>query len=183
LGIGQQRPTLDIEDVRRLHGGLAGVDLGGIRPKLAELVVRVRHAGLPLSDRRAVKLQRLVAASALLCGRQSAAVSDLWVFRHVWDTMEQREVLAAIVQDVLKTVEAAESDHPRARGDAPDPEALARELDDIEQRAQDTKIASADRAVLKDRLGLLSGRCEWVRDDDHRKHLTARVQSLWSALG
>ena len=86
-----------------------------------------------MSDRRAVKLQRLVAASALLCGRQHAITSDLWVYRYVWDTVEQQEVLAAIVQDVLKSVEPADGDHPRARNNAPDAdaEALARELEEL----------------------------------------------------
>ncbi len=35
----------------------------------AELIHRIRHAGIPVSDRRAVKLQRVIAASALLSGR------------------------------------------------------------------------------------------------------------------
>src|SRR5882672_10628255 len=60
------RPAVDLEDVRRLHRALSTVDLSPIVAPLAELVIRLRHAGIPVSDRRAVKLQRLVAASALL---------------------------------------------------------------------------------------------------------------------
>ncbi len=44
--------TLGIEDVRRLHQMLPTVDLSEVRPKLAELVVRLRHAGISISDRR-----------------------------------------------------------------------------------------------------------------------------------
>src|SRR5437762_7310227 len=86
--------TVDMEAVRALHRCLGQVDLALVRPALVELVVRLRHAGIPISDRRAVKLQRLVSASAILCGRTRAAISDLWVFRHIWDTVEQQSVLA-----------------------------------------------------------------------------------------
>lgn len=179
----QSEGTLDIEDVRRLHKALATVDLAELRPRMADLVTRLRHAGLPVSDRRAVKLQRLVASSALLCGRQQAVISDLWVFRYVWDTIEQREVLAAIVQEVLKSVEPAESDHPRARGDAPDPEALARELEELGRRAAAPELAAAERAVMRDRLGLITARCQWVTDQRHRDQLSEQVEQLWSRLG
>ncbi len=106
--------TLDIEEVRRLHGLLQSVDLTEIRPRLAELIVRLRHAGIAISDRRAVKFQRLMAASALLCGRSRAVVSDLWVLRHTWDTIEQCQVLASIVGDAIKAVAPDAMDHPRA---------------------------------------------------------------------
>ena len=173
---------LDIEDVRRLHGTLGAVDLADVRPKLAELVVRLRHAGLPISDRRAVKLQRLAAASALLCGRTHALTSDLWVLRHVWDTLEQREVLASIVGDAVKAAAPDPKDHPRARADdAPDPEELARDLDELRQRLADPNTPEADRAALTDRLGLLASRVQWVKDADQRAFLQYRVEELWPA--
>lgn len=178
----QSEGTLEIEDVRRLHHALVTVDLAEMRSRMADLVTRLRHAGLPLSDRRAVKLQRLVAASALLCGRQRAVASDLWVFRYVWDTVEQKEVLAAIVQDVLKSVEPANDDHPRARGNAPDAEALARELEELGLRACRPELTAADRSLIRDRLGLLSSRCQWVFDERHREVLNGQVEQLWSQL-
>ena len=181
---GQPQAAVDIEDVRRLHGMLGGVDLSDVRPKLSELVVRLRHAGIPISDRRAVKLQRLVAASALLCDRDRAVVSDLWVFRHVWDTLEQQQVLAAVVDDALKAAPPGPADHPRAHGsDAPDPEALARELDDVAKRLDDPNTPPADRSALRDRLGLLAGRCQWVKDAEQRSLLLERVEPLWARAG
>ena len=74
---------------------------GQVRTAYVELVHRLRHAGIPISDRRAVKLQRLLAASALLCGRLTVNATDLWVLRYIWDTEEQQEVLASIVQDAI----------------------------------------------------------------------------------
>src|SRR6185436_9310412 len=104
-----------------------------------QLVQRLRRAGIPVSDRRAVKLQRLTAASALLCGRAAANRSDLWVLRYIWDTEEQQEVVAAVVQEAVDQAEKAEfaQAHPRARGGAtPDPEELARELERLKMLAQ-----------------------------------------------
>src|SRR6185295_918941 len=139
LGQHEQRPTVDVEDVRSLHRLLVDVDLGAVREPIVKLTLRLRHAGIAISDRRAVKLQRLVAASALLCGRRSAILSDVWVFRYIWDTVEQQEIIAAVVQEVIRSVppddQGSAGSHPRAHGDAaPDPEALARDLDDIAQK-------------------------------------------------
>src|SRR4051812_45028272 len=89
------------EDVRKLQGLLRAVDLSAVRGPYVELVRRLRHAGIPVSDRRAVKLQRLMAASALLCGRLQVHATDLWVVRYIWDTEEQQDILKSIVQDAV----------------------------------------------------------------------------------
>ena len=101
LGQGQAAATFSIEDVRRLHAMLADVDLSGVRPAYVELIHRLRYAGIPVSDRRAVKLQRLMAASALLCGRLQVNATDLWVLRYIWDAEDQQEVLASLVQEAV----------------------------------------------------------------------------------
>jgi MoxR-like ATPase len=173
--------SLDIEDIRRLYGSLALIDLSGIRPKLAELIVRLRDAGMAISDRRAVKFQRLIVASALLCGRTAAILSDLWVLRHVWDTLEQREVLAAIVNDALKDSPVDAKDHPRSRSEElPDAESLARDLEQIENSLADARLGDAERSAAKDRLGILAGRVQWVKDKPQREVLLQRVEKLWS---
>ena len=174
--------ALDVEDVRRLNGQLTAVDLTDVRPALADLVVRLRHAGVAISDRRAVKLQRLAAASALLAGRTRGLRSDLWVVRHIWDTVEQREVLASVVGDAVKAAPADPQDHPRSRvDDAPDPDALARDLDELAARLADADAPAADRAALRDRLGLLAGRVQWVPDADQRAFLQYRVDALFQS--
>ena len=186
LDVGQRDGAagVSIDDVRKLHGALGAVELEDVRPAVAELVVRLRNAGLPVSDRRAVKLQRLVAASALLSGRRQALASDLWVFRYIWDTVEQQEVLASIVGDAVSASPADPADHPRSRGaDAPDPEALARDLEDVGRRLGDAGTTAADRSVLRDRLGVLAGRCEWVKDERQRSALLGRVEALWPKSG
>ena len=83
------------------------VDLADVRSALMDLIVRLRHAGIPISDRRAVNF-KLVAADSLVCGRAKAIVSDLWVFRHIWNAIEQQEVIAAIVDETLKKIAAGQ---------------------------------------------------------------------------
>ena len=183
LGLHGSRPRMTVDDIRRLHALLPSVDVQAIQPDFVALVARTRSAGIPVSDRRAVKLQRLVAANALLCGRLDAHRSDLWVFRYIWDSEEQAEVLAAIVQEHLKDPPDDVAVHPRARdGHAPDPEEIARDVDAILARiGQD--ISETERACLRDRLGLLAARAQWVPDEEQRQFLAGRIDETWQRLG
>src|SRR5206468_7671288 len=125
-----EKSALHFEEIRRAQAALSTVELGEVRKPFAELIHRIRHAGVPVSDRRAVKLQRVMAASALLCGRSQARLSDLWVVRYIWDTEEQQEVLASLVDNAIKKQEPEPDDHHRARpAEGPDAEALARDLE------------------------------------------------------
>jgi MoxR-like ATPase len=178
-------PTFQVDDVRALHAMLPSVDLSPIHQETVDLVSRLRRAGIPVSDRRAVKLQRMVAASALVAGRTSALASDLWVFRHSWDTLEQQEVLTALVQESLRKSPESAADHPRARGDhAPDPEELARDLDAIgEALSKDNPAPTPEaKAVLRDRLGILAGRCQWVKLEAQRTSLAGKIDDLLAAF-
>jgi MoxR-like ATPase len=76
------------------------------------LVFQVRAEGVTLSDRRVVKLLKLVAASAYLDGRESPDASDLFVLKHVWNTEDQAPILDSIVAPVL---EAYYREHPDSR--------------------------------------------------------------------
>jgi MoxR-like ATPase len=145
----------------------------------------LRRAGIPFSDRRAVKLQRLIAASAAICGRNAANPTDLWVVRYTWDTEEQREVIAAIVQESVETSDEAmrRASHPRARNlDGPNPEELARDLEQLDSRIAAPETSDEERGIAREQLSLLAGRCQWVRDDQQRRFLEDRVQSLWTKL-
>jgi MoxR-like ATPase len=182
-GAPHEAPALSIEDVRRVHRAIHRVDLAATRQPLIDVVVRLRQAGIPISDRRAVKLQRLIASSALLSGRTAALVSDLWVCRYVWDTVEQQEVLAAVVREVIVRVPADGLDHPRSRGDeSPDPESLARDLADVARRLAAPGVPADARAGLRDRLGVLAARCQWVKDEQQRAALQERVEGLWQTV-
>jgi MoxR-like ATPase len=175
---------MTVDEVRAIRRLVDDIDLSVLRPEYVELVRRLRQAGIPLSDRRAVKLQRLVAASAAICGRLQANATDLWVLRYTWDTEDQREVIAAIVQEAVEKSreDAWHSSHPRARNlDGPNPEELARDLEQLETRLQADPTDDV-RTLAREQLSLLAGRCQWVRNDQQRSFLEQRVQTLWTAL-
>jgi MoxR-like ATPase len=65
------------------------------------LVFQIRAEGVSLSDRRVIKLLKLMAASAYFDGRPQADVSDLFILKHVWNTLEQSDILEGIVAPVL----------------------------------------------------------------------------------
>ena len=172
---------VSVDDVRVLQSLIHDVDLAGIQSKYVELVHRLRHAGISVSDRRAVKLQQVIAASAILCGRTTAIDSDLWVLRYIWDSEEQQTVLASIVQDAIDSAEPTDqSVHPRAAGtNEADAEQLARDLDRLEHRLSQPEISDVDKSYLRDQLGLIAGRCQWVANEQQQAHLQASLSKLW----
>jgi MoxR-like ATPase len=180
-----EAPTVSIDDVRRLSSCLGAVDLNAVRPTYLDLVHQLRTAGIAVSDRRAVKLQRVVAASALSCGRAQALISDLWVLRYIWDTEEQQEIIAGIVQSALDTAPAAEAElaHVRAGApDAPDAEALSRQLGVLRAELDAVAPATAVPASLADQLQVLTSRCDWIPNDVARDQLLAEVDAVWQQL-
>lgn len=178
-----EKSSLHFDELRVAQAALANVELGAVRQPFAELTHRIRHAGIPVSDRRAVKLQRVIAASALLSGRNEARLSDFWVVRHIWDTEEQQEVLASLVDQAISKQPSVEGDHPRARSvDGPDAESVARDLDSIEAALKNGSLPDVEKAYLRDRLGILEGRCQWVKDTAKREWLVKRVMALWPSL-
>ncbi len=92
-------------------------DLTAARPALAAAIRALRGAGVALSDRRVVKLQRLVAAAAALDGRTAATTADLWPIVYAVPTAEAqaqarevlRELLAASASDGLAAAAAEAS--------------------------------------------------------------------------
>lgn len=178
-----EKSTLHFDALRSVLPALHQVELAAVRQPFTELVRRIRHAGIPVSDRRAVRLQRVIAASALLSGRMEARLSDLWVVRHIWDAEEQQEVLAGLVEQAIAKEAPAAGDHPRARGaDGPDAESLARDLEAISTSLQNTALPEVEKACLRDRLGVLEGRCQWVKDTARREWLAGRITELWPRL-
>lgn len=174
------RADLHLDDIRRLQSALYHVDLEPVRGVYVDLVARLRLAGIAISDRRAVKLQRLVAASALLCGRTEAATSDLWIFKYIWDREEQQEILAGLVSEFMARGPLLERSHPRAADEsAPDPEGIAREVEAIRRELDREGESARDTATLRDRLGILSGRAQWVRDEEPRDFLLKEIAGLW----
>lgn len=176
-------PEMEIEDVLTIQTALPGVDLQAIRPAYIELIEKLRNAGVQVSDRRAVKLQRLIAASALLCKRTQAYLSDMWVLRYIWDTDEQREIIAGIVNAVINAEEELPQQHPRARlNSVPDADDIYKEVMLMTRQWENADTSGAERSVIKDRLRYINGRSEWIRNETQRQYVMEPIDALWQKI-
>lgn len=176
-------PEISIDEIRELQSLIATVSLQEIRPAYMNLVEMLRNAGVQVSDRRAVKLQRLIAASALLCKRTLAIPSDMWVMRYIWDTEEQREVITGIVNSVVDADATLVLHHPRAKENgAPDADAIYKEITAMTKKWEDPQLPLPERTIIKDRLRYLNGRSEWITNETQRTYVQQPINELWKKI-
>ncbi len=95
----------NIADVDELAQMVSSVDLSAIRPQMAQAVRIMRGAGINISDRRAVKMQRLIASAAILDGRLIAEIKDLWTLIYAVPTHEQQSMARDSLHDLLSETE------------------------------------------------------------------------------
>jgi MoxR-like ATPase len=91
----------------QLAAAAQSADLGPVRPHLAHAVRLLRAAGVPLSDRRAVRLQALVAAAAALAGRADPGLADLWPVVFAVPTGDGQRLARDVLRDLLAPSENA----------------------------------------------------------------------------
>jgi MoxR-like ATPase len=65
------------------------------------LCFQLRGEGISLSDRRVVRLLKLFSASAFLDGRTRVHDGDLFILRHCWNNLDQREILDDVVEPIV----------------------------------------------------------------------------------
>jgi MoxR-like ATPase len=119
--------------LRKLNQFLSDIDLSPIANDYREVVRRLRAEGIALSDRRMIKLLKLIAASALRHRREAANPGDFWLLRHVWNDPEQIPHLQHIVNPYVEAAggETYSAERPLA--------AIQRELDCLEARGGELK--------------------------------------------
>lgn len=144
--MGQQSVTAraDLTSLDLLNRAVPSVDMSLVRSDLAQAIRQLRQANILLSDRRIVKSQQLIAASAVLAGRQAANRSDLWPLIYVVPTAAGQQSARETLRDVL-----AEARHPllQAVVEAAVQQPLARVA--RLQEAADGLLADAPRETLR----------------------------------
>ncbi|HEX9996273.1 MAG TPA: AAA family ATPase [Abditibacterium sp.] len=95
-------PTASLSDVDALARAARDCDLSAVRPHLAGAIRQLRGAGIALSDRRAVRIQKLVAAAAALDGRTIATQADLWPLVLAVPGAEDQARAREILRDTLE---------------------------------------------------------------------------------
>jgi MoxR-like ATPase len=101
--------------------------------KYKGLIFQIRSEGITVSDRRAVKLLKLFAASAVFDGRSHVTDGDFFILRHVWNNLDQAELLEEIVNPIVDSYYRERPDERRFIGPQASLEDLLNELNLIRE--------------------------------------------------
>ncbi len=176
-----ERPIIRPADILILQQTCRQVDLSPIRSQYIDMVHSLRNTGIKVSDRRAVKLQNLIAASALMCNRQVATLSDLWVLKYIWDTEEQMEILAGIINTLIEKDMAPQS-HPQALfNKLPNPEDVMKEVNLLAAQWEG-QLSFEEQNVIKDKLRYIQTRCDWIKNPTQQQHIQEQIEALWKKI-
>ena len=136
------------ETLRQLHQALNQVSFDAVSRSYHEAIRRIRSEGIEISDRRAIKLLKLVAAASLRRGSLKAAEEDFHILKHCWNTREQVSHLEALLAPYI---EKSSADGPLRNRHL---ETLAAEITVLEKRSLklSTDIDLADFLHQAERL-------------------------------
>lgn len=170
------------DEIRQLQHDCRAIDLSNIRKQYIQVIYSLRNTGIKVSDRRAVKLQNLIAASALSCGRKVATLADLWVLKYIWDTEEQMEILDALINHVIEKDNTTPT-HPQA---------FAHKLPNVDEIFNDVKLLLKKwdegnltfeaQNMVKDKLRYLQSRCDWVKNREQKQYIQQEIELLWKKI-
>ncbi len=96
-----------ISDIDALAAAARSAEMSRVQPQLARAVRLLRGAGITLSDRRAVRAQRLIAAAGVLAGRSAPDAADLWPLVFAVPTREQQALARDCLRELLANTENA----------------------------------------------------------------------------
>jgi MoxR-like ATPase len=180
--VAAESPSITPDEIIALQQQSRKVDLSPIRKQYVDLVHNLRNTGIRVSDRRAVKIQNLLAASALMCNRTEVILSDLWVLKYIWDTEEQVEILAGIIDSIIEKDDAPGA-HPQALfNKMPNAEDLMKEVELLSGKWSSANLSFEEQNVIKDKLRYVQTRCNWIKNNEHRQHIQTEIESLWQTM-
>ena len=73
--------------------------------------------------------------------------------------------------------------HPRSQGSLPSAEELSRDLEQWADKLDQADLSPAERATVRDQLGILAGRIPWVPSQQQRDHLQKQLDDVWHKAG
>lgn len=176
-----QRPTITTDEIIDMQKACRLTDLSGIRKPFVDIVHNLRSTGIKVSDRRAVKLQNLIAASAFLSGRETAVLSDLWVLKFIWDTEDQIEILSGIVNNIIENEDATNA-HPQAlKSKVPNAEGLMEEVKTLQSKWE-SDLTFQEQNTIKDKLRYIQNRSEWIQNSEQKQFIQKEIDELWAKI-
>jgi MoxR-like ATPase len=105
LGRGPETALSSVAHLDTLSVAALAMDLTALRSALAHGIRLLRGAGIELTDRRVVRLQRLIAAAAALAGRERPTEADLWPIIFVLPTEQAQNLGRDVLRDFLSGAE------------------------------------------------------------------------------
>jgi len=174
------KPLVSVADLRLVHRRVEALLVfpEDFLARYKGLIFQMRSEGISISDRRVVKLLKLFAASALIDGRPQVNDSDLFVLKHVWNSVDQAPLLADLVTPVLERWEREHPDDRRLRGSPVDLDALLAELGAIRaillggEALSDVQLFSQLRNLQDIKTALLA------LGTDTARHMVGEVDKL-----
>lgn len=169
--------SVKLSDILQLHTRLTEVNLTYIRPEYSKLVRELRAEGIEFSDRRVVKGLKLITGATLLRGAESAEVADFWPLYHLWDRLEEADVLRAVLNSRLEEagIESVEISRP-----------VAEIIMDLETIETQKPLLSSESAVGAHLMALNKLRQELISNHpqniDARKKVEAVIQETLQLL-
>ncbi|UZT97151.1 AAA family ATPase [Chryseobacterium fluminis] len=177
-----ETPEILPHEITELQHQCKTIDLKPIYEVYLNTIISLRNTGIAISDRRAVKLQNLIAASALICGRGEAILSDLWVLKHIWDTEEQIEILEGIINRTIEKEDHPAS-HPQAlQNKTPNPEEVMKDIKILVEKWNSETLSFEEQNVIKDKLRYLQTRCDWIGNSEQKQYIQQEIESLWQKI-
>ncbi|WDF48651.1 AAA family ATPase [Chryseobacterium sp. KACC 21268] len=177
-----ETPEILSQEIKELQSLCKTIELKPIYEVYLNTIINLRNTGIAISDRRAVKLQNLIAASALICGRNEAILSDLWVLKHIWDTEEQIEILEGIINRTIEKDENPKS-HPQAlQNKIPNPEEVMKDVKILVEKWNSGSLTFEEQNVIKDKLRYLQTRCDWIRNPEQKQYIQTEIENLWQKI-
>ncbi len=175
-------PEISANEIKNIQKECNTVDLKPIYESFINCIFNLRNTGIAISDRRAVKLQNLISASAIISGRNHAILSDLWVLKHIWDSEEQIEILEGIINHIIEKDDAPNA-HPQATfNKTPDPEELMKDVENLQEKWQSQNLTFEEQNVIKDKLRYLQTRSEWLKNAEQKQYIQSEIDSLWQKI-
>jgi MoxR-like ATPase len=177
-----ERPVITPQEITALQQSCRQVDLAPVRKQFVDVVHTLRNTGIKVSDRRAVKIQNLMAASALISNRTHAILSDLWVLKYIWDTEEQIEILAGILDSIIEKDTAPQAHSQAHYNKTPQAEELIKDVQMLASRWESGNLSFEEQNVIKDKLRYVQTRCNWIKKNEHKDHIQAEIEQLWKKM-
>jgi MoxR-like ATPase len=173
---------INIGTITQMQKESKQVVLDAVRTQYIDLILALRNAGIKVSDRRAVKLQNLIAASAYICGRKEAIVADMWVLKYIWDTEEQMEILEGIVNTVIDKEQHPQAHIQAYKNKSPNAEDIMKEVHYLAEQWQREDISMQERNVIKDKLRYVQNRCDWIKSGEQKQFVQNNIDALWKKM-